>query len=221
MTWQLHSTEQRLELTHPEHNPFYLDFSEGKLAHRFQQGIGKSEPLAKAIGVKKNNIPTVLDVTAGMGRDAFVIACCGCQVTLLERSSVLVSLLQDAMQRARQDENLTPIIERMQLIEADSIQYLNQLTEKPDVIYLDPMYPDRKKSALVKKEMRIIRELVGNDQDVESLFNAALEKAEKRVVVKRPKLAGFIGDKEPTHQITGKTTRFDVYLIPSPREGCC
>lgn len=210
MTLQFNAEQRRLEYQHPDYSPLYIDFTQGKLAHRYAQGIGKREPLARAIGIKSDNHPAIIDATAGLGRDAFVLACCGCAVTLLERSTVLHALLDDALQRARQEAQLSAIVQRLQLIHSDALVYLER--HQAPVIYLDPMYPSRKKSALVKQEMRILRDIVGDDDDTDKLFQLALQRATNRVVVKRPKLAPPLTGIAPSHQILGKTTRFDVYL---------
>ncbi len=201
-----------IDADNPKQKPFTIDFNVGKMAYRFNQGIGRKQDLARAVGIKKEFIPTVLDATAGLGRDAFILACCGCSVTLCERSIILYQLLADAISRAKQDAALQESMARMQLIQQDSLVYLQQLTAEqiPDVIYVDPMYPERKKSALVKQDMRIVRQVVGDDVDTVALLQQALQVAKKRVVVKRPKLAEVL--LTPHHQIHGKTTRYDIYL---------
>ncbi len=212
---QFNQTAQRFELINTENSkqkPFYLDFSSGKAAYRMKQGIGRNQPLPKAVGIKKDFIPTVLDVTAGLGRDSFMLASCGCQVTLLERNEIIYQLLADALQRATQTE-LEQIIENMQWFNIDAYSYLTELKNLPDVIYLDPMFPERNKTALVKQEMRIVRDVVGNDHDTDALFNLAMTKAKQRVVIKRHRLAPVIANKQPDFDIIGKTTRYDIYLI--------
>jgi len=81
-----------------------------------------------------------------------------------------------------------------------------------DVVYLDPMFPPRDKSALVKKEMRAFHDVVGSDDDADALLAPALKLAQKRVVVKRPGYAGFLAGVAPTMAVTGKNNRFDVYI---------
>lgn len=193
--------------------PVYVDFLAGKAAHRRQFGGGRGQPLAKAVGLKHGLCPSVLDVTAGLGRDAFVLAGLGCQLRLLERSPVIAALLQDGLQRAADDD---VVRDRMQLIHADSREFLARLgdseNEYPDVIYLDPMYPKRSKSALVKKEMRALQQLIGGDDDAPELLKAALGIARQRVVVKRPQTAPVLDGPAPDFLIESKNTRFDVYL---------
>lgn len=208
-------TDQQLQLHAPElGKPIFIDFTEGKNAHRRKFGGGRGQPLAKAIGLKKGATPTVIDATAGYGRDAFVIANLGCQVTLIERQTLLWALLNDAIKQAKQHQEIAEIGERMRLVNASSIDYLNLLEPSawPDVIYMDPMYPSRDKSALVKKEMQLLHKLVGADTDSNDLLSIAKQRVKKRVVVKRPKNAEFVGDQKPTVSIEGKTTRYDVYV---------
>lgn len=212
---QLVVTPQKLEIRAANlGNPIFVDFTSGKHAHRRKFGGGKGQPLAKAIGIKKAPLPTVIDATAGLGRDAFVVATLGCTVTLLEKNAVLASLLEDGLQRAKADEETQDIALRMSLIHTDAIDHLQQLTDtnRPDVIYMDPMYPARDKSALVKKDMRLLHQMVGADTDSEQLLVAARQAANKRVVVKRPKGADYVGNIKPATSIASKNTRYDIYL---------
>ncbi len=213
-SFHLHFNADRLELREigqGKPGPVFVDFTTGKSAYRRLHGGGRNQPIAKAVGLKKNRCPSVLDATAGLGRDAFVLASLGCTVRLVERSPILHALLENGLQRGMGDEEITEIIERMSLTLADS-----QQTACPedfmDVIFLDPMYPHRQKSSLVKKEMRITRALVGDDEDADNLLTWAISCCPGRVVVKRPKGASFLGNKKPPLSIKSKNSRFDVYF---------
>ena len=211
---QLVITDQLVEIRAPDlGNPIFIDFVEGKNAHRRQFGGGRGQPLAKAIGLKKGATPTIIDATAGFGRDAFVLANLGCQITLIERNPLIATLIEDALNRAQDDDEISEVIKRMSLINDDAVSYLSQLDQhRPDVIYIDPMYPSRDKSALVKKDMRLLHQLAGPDTDSEQLLTTARTVALKRVVDKRPKSAPFVGEQKPTTSIESKNTRYDVYL---------
>jgi len=212
---QLVVTQQHIEIRTPDlGKPIFIDFVEGKNAHRRQFGGGRGQPLAKAIGLKKGATPSVIDATAGFGRDAFVLANLGCQITLLERNPLIATLLEDALQRAIDNPDTNSVMARMSVNNVDAIEYLNQLEQqlRPDVIYMDPMYPSREKSALVKKDMRLLHELAGPDSDSEQLLSVAQDTAMKRVVVKRPKSAPFVGEQKPATSIESKNTRYDIYL---------
>lgn len=209
-----------LALFPPKTGPVFIDFVGGKKNHRRQFGGGKNQPLARAIGLTAHHIPRVLDATAGMAGDGFVMASLGCKVTLVERSPVVSALIADALQRGQSDETLAKdiqqIMQRLTLINADSAEYLT--TEKPeiDVIYLDPMYPEKKKNAAVKKEMQALQHLLGADLDSFKLLEAALQTAIERVVVKRPAKAPIIqleNDLTPNTAIQSPNTRYDVYVI--------
>lgn len=191
-----------------------VDFTRGAMAHRRKFGGGRSEAIAKAIGIKKNDPPTIIDATAGLGRDAFVLAAIGCQVRLIERHPVVFALLQDGLQRGYQDLEIGEWLQqRMQLLTTRDLTALDPSTDYADVVYLDPMYPHKQKSALVKKEMRIFQHLVGADLDADQLLAPALELACKRVVVKRPDYAPFITKQHKPHfSQTTKNHRFDVYI---------
>jgi len=192
-----------------------IDFLSKKLTYRRKQATVKNEILARALGLKKTSAPRIIDATAGLAQDSFMIACLGFAVTLIERSPAVYAAINEAMMRAKQDVVLLPIINRMNFIQADSITYLSslKLDERPDIVYLDPMFPERKKSALNKKAMRTLHDLVGEDLDANQLLQAALTCATKRVVVKRPRLAGPLGNTKPSHSLTGSSSRFDVYQI--------
>jgi 16S rRNA (guanine1516-N2)-methyltransferase len=194
--------------------PIYVDFLTGALGFRIRHGTANKELLARAIGLKGFNLPTLLDATAGLGRDAFILARWGCRVCLVERSPIIGALLRDGLVRASANDNTRDIVERMQLLVGDAALIMDKITEheRPDVVYLDPMYPHRSKSALVKKEMRLLRMLVGEDLDAPQLLDAALRTARKRVVVKRPRVASALPGIVPSHSLLGGTTRFDVYL---------
>ena len=213
-TWFLYLTETRLELRDPTiaAGPVYVDFIGGSLGYRRRHGGGRNQPLAKAIGLKKSACPTILDATAGLGRDASVLANLNCQVHMVERSSTAAALLYDGLQRARQNFQLNALTERLQLLHYDAQDWLKAESQRYDVIYLDPMYPHHQQSALVKKEMRLLRQLVGDDLDAPNLLQSALTHAKQRVVVKRPRWAPTLGDSRPNFSIHSENTRFDVYL---------
>lgn len=216
--YQLQLTPAHLQLVETAEDapgPVFVDFLSGAVAHRHQFGGGRGQTIAKAVGLKGGHNPSVVDATAGLGRDAFVLASLGCQVTLVERSVVVAALLADGLQRALADIELGQWIgQRMGLVQADAVSWMNALDEAdfPDVVYLDPMFPHRQKSALVKKEMRLFQKLLGIDESGGELLGAALRIAKKRVVVKRPDLAPFLAELRPTMQIKGKKHRYDVYV---------
>lgn len=195
--------------------PFYINFLSEKMRYRSQHASLRKEALARAIGLHPRDKPTLIDATAGLGRDSFILATLGYEVTLLERSPVLFALLEDALVRARKDDFAASIVDRLHLIQADAIHWLTALPNhaRPDVIYLDPMFPPRQKSASVKKEMQILQELIGNDVDTAQLVQTALACARQRVVIKRPRLAPNLSDRPPSFHRMGKTSRFDIYLV--------
>lgn len=200
--------------------PITAEFTEGAVDHRRKFGGGKGQMIAKAVGVKAGVYPRVLDATAGMGKDSFVLATLGCELTMVERSPVVHLLLQDGLLRALefargQDNELLHVINRMQLLGQDSRTYLESLSVEqfPDVIYLDPMFPERQKTADVKKEMAAFHSVVGKDEDADALLTLALTHVNYRVVVKRPRKAPILNNQTPSYQLEGKSSRFDIYTI--------
>jgi 16S rRNA (guanine1516-N2)-methyltransferase len=202
-----------LQQTGEKNTPLYINFVSGKLNYRRHHLGIQREALARAMGLKKNTQPSILDATAGLARDSFVIAALGFSIRLIERSPIIHALIQDGMQRALKNAETAPIIQRMQLIQADAITYLQELTEKPDIIYLDPMFPERKKTALSKLDMRLFHAVIGEDIDADLLLKNALACAARRVVVKRPRLAMELAGIKPSFSLSGSSSRFDIYLI--------
>lgn len=192
--------------------PVYADFVGGRADHRRRYGGGRGQLLARAVGLKGGAAPSIIDATAGLGRDAFVLASLGAKVTLLERSPVVGALLADALRRAHIDPVVAAIADRMQLYVEDAATFLRTLSARPDVVYLDPMYPHTNKSALQKKELRLFRAVVGPDDDAAKLLEAARCAAQGRVVVKRPVNAPFLAGVKPNGKLASKNTRFDLYL---------
>ncbi|RJG10190.1 SAM-dependent methyltransferase [Pseudomonas cavernicola] len=205
---------QLAELGPQAPGPVRVDFIEGAVAHRRLFGGGSGQMIAKAVGVQPGVRPRVLDATAGLGRDAFVLASLGCETTLIERQPLIAALLEDGLIRAAGDAEVGPIVAQMRLLVGNAIELLRGWEgEAPQVIYLDPMFPHRDKSALVKKEMRLFRPLVGDDLDAPALLEAALALASHRVVVKRPRKAPIIAGPKPSYALDGKSSRYDIYPL--------
>ncbi|PIE37717.1 MAG: hypothetical protein CSA53_05255 [Gammaproteobacteria bacterium] len=203
--------EQRLSLWQTGEKmpgPVWVDFSAGAMAHR--RKAGQNELLGKAVGVKQGRCPTVWDATAGLGRDSFVLADSGCTVYACERSAIVAALLADGIARAQLLEHSAEAAARMQLVTADSLAAT--VPDSVEVIYLDPMFPARKKSAQVKKDMQVLQLLPGTGASGEALLPWAMAQDVARVVVKRPLRAPFLTAAKPSHSIRGKAVRFDVYV---------
>ncbi|QRY81981.1 class I SAM-dependent methyltransferase [Pseudomonas sp. PDNC002] len=207
---------QLLQLGPDSPGPVRVDFLEGATAHRRQFGGGTGQMIAKAVGIQQGVRPHVLDATAGLGKDAFVLATLGCEMDLTERQPIIAALLEDGLARAAGDFEVGGIVARMRLLPGNSIERMAAWEgEAPQVIYLDPMFPHRDKSALVKKEMRLFRPLVGDDLDAPALLEAALKLASHRVVVKRPRKAPIIEGQKPSYSLEGKSSRYDIYPLKS------
>jgi 16S rRNA (guanine1516-N2)-methyltransferase len=210
----LQFTPECVQLAHRKGReaPLKVDFTAGAVDHRRKFGGGRGQDIAKALGLHKGATPRVLDATAGLGRDAFTLASLGCHVDMLERSPVVYALLVDGHARALQAvSEVSEIAHRMTVFFGSLLDGAIP-HEEVDVIYLDPMFPERQKSALVKKDMRFFHSVVGDDADAGALLEAALAVDCARVVVKRPLKAPFLDEQKPSHQIIGKTIRYDIYV---------
>lgn len=198
---RLNVTADKLELLIEGFSPLFVDFNSNTLQRR--RDAGKQQGLVRAC--KPAPGLRILDVTAGWGRDAAVLAGLGADVLMLERQPVMAALLADALQR------LSPKPLTLRLLHVDAISYLQNIMEPdyPDVIYIDPMHPERQKSALVKKDMQALQRLFGPDLDALKLIELAIQRVKKRVVVKWPqRLPPLL---RPQNSIVGKTVRFDLY----------
>lgn len=189
-----------------------VDFVKGAVAHRLRFGGGRGQDIAKAMGLRAGKTPMIIDATGGLGRDSFLLASLGAQVIMIERSDKMHALLVEGMKRAEQEGgDFRDIIGRMTLLKGDAKDLLPELVG--EAILIDPMHPPRKNSALVKQELRQVREIVGTDDDAVDLVRLALKHARNRVVLKWPAKADPIeGLKACTHQIIGKSTRYDVFM---------
>ena len=191
-------------------SPLQINFSSGQLEQRRVRG-GKKELLIKAVKAKPGL--NVWDCTAGLGTDSLLLADAGCQVTMFERSPVMHLLLAQALSWAAEDEALAPIAARMTLKKVDARLWLARAPEPPDVIYIDPMFPARKKSAQVNGAMQMLQGFIGKDEDALSLLAMAKASGCARVVVKRP-VVDVIDLGAPDFSLSAKANRFDVFLQP-------
>jgi 16S rRNA (guanine1516-N2)-methyltransferase len=213
-TLALRHTDLGLELFEtaaPKHPGLRIDLT----AIDLRTGAGnlsKHQPLARAVGPKPR---AVLDATAGLCHDAALLACMGYDVTAIERSPIVHALLDDALARALKHPAFEPICRaHLKLLAGDAKRHMADGDDPPDVVYLDPMYPPKKRaSALARKPVRMLRTLVGDDPDADDLLPIALNCARQRVVVKRHAHAPHLADAAPTHAITSKLVRYDVYMI--------
>ena len=196
-----------------------VDFNDGRCAHRLRQQ--KKEMLVRAAGCRTGELLTVADMTGGLGRDSFILAAAGCRVLAFEREPVVAALFADGLKRARSHPETAEIAKQITLIPGDAVKGLTAMipdSRKTDVVYLDPMFPDRQKSALVKKELQLLQKLA-RPSNPNQLLETALATAGKRVVVKRPRKADPLTKRMPSHALTGKTIRFDVYMLHEKHTG--
>lgn len=173
------------------------------------------ELLVRAARVRGAESPTVVDATAGLGEDSLLLAAAGFAVTMFERDSAIAALLRDALERAADEPQLAGIVERMTLVEGDSVAGLRELSVPPDVVFLDPMFPERTKSAAVKKKFQLLHHLERPCEDEEGLLAAALSARPRKVVVKRPPKGPWLAGVKPSHSLAGKAVRYDV-IVPPP-----
>lgn len=190
-----------------------IRFDQAPGLERPSRRVTGREPIVRAMGPRKG--VTIVDATAGLARDTCLLAWLGYRVVALERSPLLAAMIRDALRRgcSRAEQRLLAALRRITFIEGDSRTLLPTVVADvtPEVIYLDPMYPPKRNTAAPKKEIRLLRRLVGDDPDATELFLRARELPVRRVVVKRHPHAPPPGH-EPDVQFKGRTTRFDVYL---------
>ena len=189
------------------------DFS--RMARRLRPHNLNRELLVRAARIRGAHEPLrAVDATAGLGEDALLLAAAGFDVTMFERDHAIATLLRDALRRARHDPHLATAANRMTLVEADAIEGLQSLSTSPDVIYLDPMFPARQKSAATNKKLQLFRTLEHpcTDAEAEALMRAALEARPRKIVVKRPLKGPHLAGIKPSHSLAGKVVRYDVVV---------
>ena len=188
------------------------DFSH--LSARLKPANLSRELLVRAARIKGAHHPlTAVDATAGLGEDALLLAAAGFEVQLFERNPVIAALLQDALSRAAFQPELADAVARMHLTESDSIGYLTALDEAPDIVLLDPMFPEKRKSAAVKKKLQLLQRLESPCDDETALLDAALATKPRKVIVKRPVKGPFLAGRDPSYSLAGKAVRYDCYTL--------
>ena len=186
-----------------------------KMLSRVQNGAWQRELLARAAKLKNvDGLLTAVDATAGLGEDSLVLAAAGYAVRMYERNDVIYELLRDAVERAKQTPELTEIAARMEVFHGDSAAAMAAMDTPPDIILLDPMFPARQKSALVKKKLQIIQQLETPCADEAGLLLAAARAKPRRLIIKRPPKGPFLAGVKPDYSISGKAVRFDCIADP-------
>ncbi len=195
----------------------FLDFTSQKM-RSMAKAQNKKTLIAKAIGAKTiDTSKWIVDATAGLGQDAFMLAYMGYNVTLLERSPAMAALLSNAISRVKPDSWAFSTVHRLTLLHTDARQWLFEQQQyptsakKPSVIYIDPMFPHPDKKALSQKSMQMLQQIVGPDADADKLLSLAQALATERVVVKRHRASPHLGEQKPQIIFEGKSHRFDVY----------
>ena len=189
-----------------------MDFAGARLSRRYRGG---GELLTRACGIKSGKRPGILDATAGLGTDAFLLAYHGSAVELCERDPLVAALLADGIRRGEQAEQagVSEAVARMSLRQTDAVTLLESRSpQSVDVVYLDPMFPRDGRSAKAKKEMNLLQTLLPESMPSPDLLPAALRAAAGRVVVKRGLKAAALDDRAPAFTLKGRSVRFDVYL---------
>ncbi|MGI6108196.1 MAG: class I SAM-dependent methyltransferase [Lachnospiraceae bacterium] len=205
-----------LTLAGPDGMSLCADFT--KLLPRIRRGNLMSELVVRAVKIRGAEKPlTVLDATAGFAEDSFLLAACGFTVRMYEKDGTIAALLSDALRRASENAELREISARMTLTCGDSIGAMRQLGPEnaPDVIYLDPMFPERQKSGLVKKKFQLLHYLEKPEEDGDALLSAALSAHPRKIVIKRPLKGPYLGGVRPSYTKPGKAIRYDMILTDS------
>lgn len=209
---KLLETEEGLALVS---NELKLIGDYSQLLPRIKKNRVSSERIVKAVKIKDNPNPTVWDATAGLGEDSFLLAAAGCNVVQLEYDNTIFALLSDAHKRALDNEELREIAMRMEVVCGDSILWMKKQKaagNRADVIYLDPMFPEKTKNALTNKKLQLFQLLESPCSTEEELFAVARACEPKKIVVKRPVKGPYLANHKPNHSFMGKTVRFDCYL---------
>lgn len=183
------------------------------MKRRLLHGKLNGELLVRAARLKGIEEPTLVDATAGLGQDSLLLAAAGFSVTLIECNPVIAAMLVDAIERARRDPELADAAGRMQVIEGNSLKVLRDLSMPPDVVYLDPMFPGRSKSAAVKKKFQLLHRLEMPCEDEMSLLEAARAAHPRKIIIKRPVKGPHLAGVKPDYTLRGKAVRYDCIVM--------
>jgi len=186
------------------------------LLPRLKAGRLGSELLVRAARLRGlDHEPVAIDATAGMGEDSLLLAAAGFTVYLFEKDPVIALLLADTLERSAHHPDLAGIVSRMHLTQGDSLEWLPRLQSglNPDVILLDPMFPARSKSALVRKKFQILHGLERPCEDEEALLAAALAAGAHKIVIKRPLKGPYLAGRRPDYSLSGKAVRYDCIVL--------
>ncbi|AIT10330.1 16S rRNA methyltransferase [Candidatus Francisella endociliophora] len=202
-----------LKLFHND-KTLFIDFNDNDILKRIDPKTKKCSVVQAVEGRSKEKLQ-ILDTTAGLGRDSFTLAARGHHIISIEKDPYIYLLLKDALYRAKQLHSLVDIANRITLLNADSNEYISKTTQIFDCIYIDPMFPPRRKSAKVKQGMQVLHEIAFNNEtsNANLLANIIKSQKTKKAVVKRPINSEFLCDKKPSSQLKGKTNRFDIYSL--------
>jgi 16S rRNA (guanine1516-N2)-methyltransferase len=188
------------------------DFRE--MLPRLKQSNLQREMLVKAARIKGQEMPQhIVDATAGFGDDSLILAAAGFRVRMYEYDEVIAALLEDAINRAKEIPELRETVARMELVWGDSVEGMKKLDYKPDIVLLDPMFPARQKSALIKKKFQLIQQLESPCTTEEDLIEAAMAADPKRIVIKRPLKGPFLAGRKPSYSLEGKAIRYDCFVF--------
>jgi len=188
------------------------DFEE--MLPRLKTNNLRGELLVKAAKLSKGKEgPTAVDATAGFGEDSFLLAASGFFVTLFEYDKVIFELLRDAVERGKNNPELSDILNRMTVVSGDSVEGMKRLDFTPDVVYLDPMFPERNKSGLIKKKFQLLQKLETPCDNGEELLSSAISTGAHKIIIKRPLKGAPLTAHKPSYTIEGKAILYDVIVF--------
>ncbi len=208
------ATDTGVSIHWPQENIcFQHSFVVGELARRAKQ---PNQGVLKACSNRKNTISSVLDLTGGWGQDSLILATHGKEVTFVEKNNTVFEVVKQSLRVLSETQPDHQLLRHLSIVHSNAVDFL----ARPDIplfdcIYLDPMFPAHKSGAKPSKSLQLLQQLTDNE-DIDSVFLMALQRAGNRVVVKRPLKASFLTDREPELSVREKTIRFDVYLTGSP-----
>lgn len=189
------------------------DFSH--MTERIRQGRLQQEMLVKAAKFKGLEGPFYgIDATAGLGEDGMILAATGINMTLYEYNPVIAELLRDALRRAAENSALSEAVSRMKVVEGDSIKAMEEYSQPLDLILLDPMFPKREKTGLIKKKFQLLQQLEQPCSNEEDMLNAAISCKPRKILIKRPQKGPWLGNRKPDYIIEGKAIRYDCIAFP-------
>lgn len=207
--------QDRLVVLFENQKPILVDFLDPALK-KYLGHMSKKNIFGKALALKHD--PTqLIDLTAGFGKDSFVVSKFFSKVIWVERNPIVYFLLQDGLKRLLIEyPNLT---DKFELVLSESSDFLKTLKDKnsnliekqslqESVIYFDFMFTDKKSKS--NKDMIFLKHITAFDNpiNIEDYLVESTQAQPLRTVLKAKSYSGVL---KPEQIYDGQQVKYFVF----------